>query len=70
MTTEGSTLGWKMIFFWWVAELVMTEARPTSEPVPAWVGTGNIGSNRIGVGTGPPVTDIREVPRPGGSGWP
>ena len=43
MDTDGSTLGWKMIFFSCVAELVTTEARPTSEPVPAVVGTATLG---------------------------
>ena len=33
-----------MIFFTWLAELVITEARPTSEPVPAVVGTAIIGA--------------------------
>ena len=33
-----------MIFLVWVSELVMTEARPTSEPVPAVVGTATIGA--------------------------
>ena len=35
IATFGMIAGWKMIFFTWVAELVMTLARPTSEPVPA-----------------------------------
>ncbi len=33
-----------MIFFTCVSELVMTLARPTSEPVPAVVGTATIGA--------------------------
>jgi hypothetical protein len=33
-----------MIFFTWVTELVSTLARPTSEPVPAVVGTAMIGA--------------------------
>ncbi|MNK97651.1 hypothetical protein D3C87_1179950 [compost metagenome] len=44
MTTPGKSFGWKMIFFTWVCELVMTLARPTSEPVPAVVGTATIGA--------------------------
>ena len=44
ITTAGSTLGWKMIFFTWVSELVMTLARPTSDPVPAVVGTATMGA--------------------------
>ena len=44
ITTVGSTLGWKMIFFTCVAELVMTLARPTSDPVPAVVGTATVGA--------------------------
>ena len=43
ITTLGSTLGWKMIFFSCVSEFVITLARPTSEPVPAVVGTATIG---------------------------
>ena len=39
ITTAGSILGWKMIFFRCVASSRMTDARPTSEPVPAVVGT-------------------------------
>ena len=44
MVTTGSSFGWKMIFFLWVAELVSTPARPTSDPVPAVVGTAMIGA--------------------------
>ena len=33
-----------MIFFTCVAELVMTLARPTSDPVPAVVGTATVGA--------------------------
>ncbi len=44
MTTPGRNFGWKMIFFICVSELVMTLARPTSEPVPAVVGTATIGA--------------------------
>ena len=39
ITTAGSIFGWKMIFLTWVASSRITEARPTSEPVPAVVGT-------------------------------
>ena len=35
ITCAGSIFGWKITFFVWVAMLVMTPARPTSEPVPA-----------------------------------
>ena len=44
ITTPGIICGWKMIFFWWVASLTTTPARPTSEPVPAVVGTAMIGA--------------------------
>ncbi len=44
ITMLGRTFGWKMIFFTCVSELVMTLARPTSEPVPAVVGTAMIGA--------------------------
>ena len=44
ITIEGSTLGWKMIFFTRVSELVTTLARPTSDPVPAVVGTATLGA--------------------------
>ena len=40
----GIIMGWKMIFFSWVASRVITPARPTSEPVPAVVGTAMIGA--------------------------
>ena len=42
----GIMAGWKMIFLPWVASLVMTPARPTSDPVPAVVGTAIIGAIR------------------------
>jgi hypothetical protein len=61
ITTEGSTLGWKMIFFLVGFVLVRTEARPTSEPVPAVVGTATLG-DRVGIGAGPPVADVLEIP--------
>jgi hypothetical protein len=40
----GIRSGWKMIFFLWVALLVSTPARPTSDPVPAVVGTASVGA--------------------------
>ena len=40
----------------------MTPARPTSEPVPAVVGTATIGRDARGVGASPPVADVLEVP--------
>jgi hypothetical protein len=62
-------LGWKMIFFTCVSELVSTLARPTSEPVPAVVGTATMGCDAVGIGAGPPVADILEIPdRPGLAG--
>ncbi len=48
MTIEGCTFGWKISFFWWVSSLVMTETRPTSEPVPAVVGTAMMGATPAG----------------------
>jgi hypothetical protein len=39
IATFGMIAGWKMIFFSCVTGCVMTPARPTSEPVPAVVGT-------------------------------
>ena len=66
ITCAGIILGWKITFLVWVARLVMTPARPTSEPVPAVVGTATIGRDAGGVGAGPPVADVLEVPhRPG-----
>ena len=44
MTIAGSIFGWKMTFLVWLASWVMTPARPTSEPVPAVVGTAMIGA--------------------------
>ena len=44
MTTAGSMRGWKMIFLVWSERSVITEARPTSEPVPAVVGTATTGA--------------------------
>ncbi len=69
ITTPGIICGWKMIFFWWVASLTTTPARPTSEPVPAVVGTATIGamppgSARCRPGRRcPPVPDVFEVPQ-------
>ena len=37
-------------------------ARPTSEPVPAVVGTATIGRDAVGVGARPPVADVLEIP--------
>ena len=69
MTISGIIFGWKMIFFVCVVSLVMTPARPTSEPVPAVVGTATIGSDALGIGARPPVADVLEIPhRPGLSG--
>ena len=48
ITCAGSILGWKITFLVWVARLVMTPARPTSEPVPAVVGTATIGAMPAG----------------------
>ncbi len=44
IVTFGIMPGWKMIFLVWVFSLVTTAARPTSEPVPAVVGTATIGA--------------------------
>ena len=44
ITTFGIIIGWKIIFLVCVASSVMTPARPTSEPVPAVVGTATIGA--------------------------
>ncbi|MNT02988.1 hypothetical protein D3C72_1375040 [compost metagenome] len=44
MTMEGSMRAWKMMRFTWADSSVMTEARPTSEPVPAVVGTATTGA--------------------------
>ena len=48
IVTFGIISGWKMIFFVWVASSVTTPARPTSEPVPAVVGTATIGAMPAG----------------------
>ncbi len=69
MTMAGSSFGWKMIFLVCVSSLVSTPARPTSEPVPAVVGTATIGAIASAVGARPPVADILEIPdRPGLAG--
>ena len=69
MTTFGIISGWKMTFLVCVVSSVMTPARPTSEPVPAVVGTATIGKMPFGVGARPPVADILEIPhRPGLAG--
>ncbi len=44
ITTFGIIFGWKITFLVWVASCVMTPARPTSEPVPAVVGTATTGA--------------------------
>ena len=44
MTMAGNMRGWKMIFLTFSASCRMTDARPTSEPVPAVVGTATIGA--------------------------
>jgi hypothetical protein len=62
MTTFGIISGWKITFLVCVVSSVMTPARPTSEPVPAVVGTATIGRDALGVGAGPPVADILEIP--------
>ena len=62
ITTFGIIFGWKMIFLVCVVSSVRTPARPTSEPVPAVVGTATIGAIAVGVGARPPVADILEIP--------
>ena len=44
MVTFGIIWGWKMIFLVWLASSVTTAARPTSDPVPAVVGTATMGA--------------------------
>mmetsp|Transcript_13488 Transcript_13488/g.40156 ORF Transcript_13488/g.40156 Transcript_13488/m.40156 type:complete len:214 (+) Transcript_13488:491-1132(+) len=44
MTRPGSMFAWKMIFLVLVASSVTTAARPTSDPVPAVVGTATHGA--------------------------
>ena len=48
IVTFGIISGWKMTFLVCVASSVMTPARPTSEPVPAVVGTATMGSIPLG----------------------
>ena len=62
ITTDGSTLGWKMIFFTRVSELVTTLARPTSDPVPAVVGTATLGAMASASARGPPVAHVLKIP--------
>ena len=44
ITTTGSIFGWKMIFLVRSRTSVITDARPTSEPVPEVVGTATTGA--------------------------
>ena len=44
ITCAGIIPGWKITFLVRLATLVMTPARPTSDPVPAVVGTATIGA--------------------------
>ena len=48
ITMPGSILGWKTIFLVWSDSSRITLARPTSEPVPAVVGTATIGAMPAG----------------------
>ena len=48
IVTFGIISGWKMTFLVCVASCVMTPARPTSEPVPAVVGTAMTGAMPFG----------------------
>ena len=48
ITTLGIISGWKITFLVWVVSSVMTPARPTSEPVPAVVGTATMGKMPLG----------------------
>ena len=48
ITIFGIISGWKMTFLVCVVSSVMTPARPTSEPVPAVVGTATIGKMPLG----------------------
>ena len=61
IATFGMIAGWKMIFFSCVTGWVTTPARPTSEPVPAVVGTAMTGRNLRGIGARPPVADIFQI---------
>ena len=44
ITATGIIFGWKMIFLVWSRTSVITDARPTSEPVPDVVGTATTGA--------------------------
>ncbi|KAG1172196.1 hypothetical protein G6F35_016910 [Rhizopus arrhizus] len=44
MTMAGSMRAWKMMRLTCAASSVMTDARPTSDPVPAVVGTATTGA--------------------------
>ena len=48
MVIFGIISGWKITFLVCVASSVMTPARPTSEPVPAVVGTATTGRIPLG----------------------
>ena len=48
ITSPGCIFGWKMIFLLWSRSSTITLARPTSEPVPAVVGTAMIGAISAG----------------------
>ena len=43
MTIDGKNFGWKIIFFIPVFALIIADALPVSEPVPAVVGIAIIG---------------------------
>ena len=44
ITIEGKNFGWKIIFFTPFSLLIIADARPVSDPVPAVVGTAIIGA--------------------------
>ena len=44
ITIEGKNFGWKIIFFIPVCLLIIADALPVSDPVPAVVGTAMIGA--------------------------
>ncbi len=50
ITATGMMRGWKISRLVCVASSVMTETRPTSEPVPAVVGTATVGAMPVEVG--------------------
>ena len=58
----GIIRGWKITFLVCVASSVITPARPTSEPVPAVVGTATTGAIAISVRAHPIVADVLEIP--------